>query len=120
MTNYNDHKVWKEVELHTHAEYLNEHVEYQPEDLLEIFSKLMTIAKEEGLQGCYLKFGSTMTPWEDYLGPVQLTVCGYRKLSTKEKAEQEQTNAIWDLAKEKSITFHEASTLMSLKERGKL
>ena len=120
MTNYSDYKVWTKVELHTYAECLNEGVEYQPEDLLELSSKLMTIAKEEGLQGCYLKFESTMTPWEDYLGPVQLTVCGYRKLNTKEKADQERTDAIWDLAKEKSITFHEASTLMSLKEKGKL
>jgi len=120
MTNYSDYKVWTEVELYTRAEYLNEHVEYQPEDLLELSSKLMAIAKEEGLQGCYLKFGSTMTPWEDYLGPVQLTACGYRKLNTKEKAEQERTDAIWALVKEKSIEFHEARTLMSLKERGKL
>ncbi len=120
MTNYSDYKVWREVELHTHAEYLNEYVEYQPEDLLELFSKLMAIAKEEGLRGCYLNFGSTMTPWEDCLGPVQLTVCGYMKLNTKEKAEQERTDAITALAKEKSITFHEACTLMSLKERGKL
>ena len=120
MTNYSDYKVWREVELYTHAEYLNEHVEYQPEDLLEISSKLMAVAKEGGLQGCHLKFGSTMTPWEDYLGPVQLTVCGYRKLNTKEKADQERTDAIWDLAKEKGITFYEADTLMSLKEKGKL
>jgi hypothetical protein len=120
MTDYNDYKVWKEVELYTHAEYLNERVGYQPEDLLELSSKLMTIAKEEGLQGCYLKFQSTMEPWEDFLGPVQLTICGYRKLNTKEKAEQARTEAIEGLAKEKGITFHEASTLVSLKERGKL
>lgn len=120
MSKYHAHKIWTKVELHTHAEYLNEHVEYQPEDLLELSSKLMAIAKEEGLQGCYLKFESTMTPWEDYLGPVQLTVCGYRKLNTKEKAQQERDEAIWDLVEEKGITFHEASTLMALKERGKL
>ena len=120
MTNYNDHKVWTEVELYTHAEYLDEHVEYQPDDLIEIFSKLMTIAKEEGLQGCYLKFKSTMDPWEDYSGPVLLLVCGHRKLNTKEKAVQERTDAIWDLAKEKGISFYQASTLMSLKEKGKL
>ena len=120
MSDYSDYKVWTEVELYTHSEYLNEHAEYQPEDLLEVFSKLMAIAKEEGLQGCYLKFGSTMTPWEDYLGPVELTICGYRKLNTKEKANQERTDAIESLAKEKGITFHEALTLMSLKERGKL
>lgn len=120
MTNYSDYKVWREVELYTHAEYLNEHVEYQPEDLLEISSKLMAVAKEGGLQGCYLKFRSTTEPWEDYLGPVQWTICGYRKLNTAEKAQQKRDDAIWDLAKEKDITFYEADTLMSLKEKGKL
>ena len=120
MTNYNDYKVWREVELHTHAEYLSEHIEYQPEDLLEISSKLMAVAKEEGLQGCYLKFKSTMEPWEDYLGPVQLTICGYRKLNATEKAQQKRDKAIKALAKEKGITFYEADTLMSLKEKGKL
>ena len=80
----------------------------------------MAKAKEEGLQGCYLKFRSTMEPWEDYLGSVRLTVCGYRKINAKEKAEQERTDAIEALAKEKDITFHEALTLTSLGERGKL
>jgi len=120
MTNYNDHKIWRKVELYTHAEHLDEDVEYQPEDLLEISSKLMAVAKEEGLQGCYLKFRSMMESWEDYLGPVQLTICGYRKLNATEKAQQERTDAIKALAKEKGIAFHEASTLMSLKEKGKL
>ena len=120
MSKYHDYKVWREVELYTHAEHLGENVECQPEDLLELSSKLMAKAKEEGLQGCYLKFSSTMEPWEDYLGPVRLTVCGYRKINAKEKAEQERTDAIEALAKEKDITFHEALTLTSLGERGKL
>lgn len=120
MSNYHDYKVWREVELHTHAEYLGEHQEYQPEDLLEISSKLMAKAKEEGLQGCYLKFTSTMEPYEDYLGPVALIICGYRKLNSKEKAAQKRDEAITTLSEEKGITFYEAATLMSLKERGKL
>ena len=120
MSNYHDYKVWTEVELYKHAEYLGEHQEYQPEDLLELSSKLMTIAKEEGLQGCYLKFTSTMEPYEDYLGPVALTICGYRKLNSKEKDQQKRDEAITTLSEEKGITFYEAATLMSLKERGKL
>ena len=120
MNNYNDYKVWKEVELYTHSEYLNEHREYQPEDLLELSSKLMAKAKEEGLQGCHLKFQSTWDLYEDCLGSVELTICGYRKISNKERAEQGREGAIRALAEEKNITFHEAATLMSLKERGKL
>lgn len=120
MNNYNDHKVWKEVELYEHSMYLSEYHKYQPEDILEVASRLLTKGKEEGLQGCYLKFISTMEPYEDYLGPVQVTVCGYRKLNAKERAEEERQDRIYKLAEEKGITFHEASTLLSLQERGKL
>lgn len=121
MTDYNDYKVWKEVELYKEAEYLNEHHEYQPEDLLDTFSELMNKAKQLGLQGCFLKFNSTMEPYENCcLGPVQVTICGYRKLNTKERVEEERQDKIHALAKEKGITFYEASTLLSLQERGKL
>ena len=120
MTDYGDHEVWTEVELYDHAEFLEEHNEYQPEDLLERSSKLLAVAKEQGLQGCYLKFKSTMDSYDDYLGPVVMTVCGYRKLNDKEKAERDKQNAVMALAAEKRIAFYEAATLLSLQERGKI
>lgn len=120
MTDYSDYKVWTEVELYTEEVSLSEFEKYQPEDILDITSKLMAVAKEHGLQGCYLKFKSTMQPWEDYLGPVQITVCGYRKQNDQEKSQLKREEAVAALAKDKGITYHEASILMSLQERGKL
>ena len=117
---YTDYRVWKEVELYTKAEYLSEYEEYQPEDILEISSKLLFAAKEEGLEGCYMKFESTMTPHESYLGPVQVIVCGYRKLNSVEKAEHKKQDAIKALAQELGVSFYEAATVFSLKEKGKI
>lgn len=120
MSNYNDYRVWKEVELFDHTEYLSEYHEYQPEDILEISAKLLSVAKEERLQGCYLTFRSSRDPYEDTLGPVALAVCGYRKLTSKEKTQLERNDVITALSKEKGISFYEAATLLDLKERGKL
>ena len=120
MTDYSDYKMWKQVELYTNEVHLSEYKKYQPEDILDITSKLMAVAKEKGLQNCYLKFSSTMDSHEDFLGPVEITVCGYRKLNDKEKAERDKHNAVMALANEKGISFHEASTLLSLQERGKI
>ena len=120
MTDYNDYKVWKRVELYANEVHLSELEKYQPEDILDITSKLIAVAKEKGLQNCYLKFSSTMEPYEDFLGPVEITVCGYRKLNGHEKSHLEREEAVFALAKDKGITYHEASTLLSLQERGKL
>ena len=117
---YTDYKVWKEVELHTKSEYLSEYEEYQPEDILGICSKLLFAAKEAGLEGCYLKFESTMTDHESYPGPVQVIACGYRKLNSVEKAEYKKQVTIEALAQELGISFYEAATIFSLKEKGKL
>ena len=120
MTNYNDYKVWTEVELYTNKVHLSEVEKYQPEDILDITSWLMAVAKEKGLQNCYLKFSSTMDSYEDVLGPVGVTVCGYRKLNGHEKSQMEREEAVFALAKDRGITYHEASTLLSLQERGKI
>jgi hypothetical protein len=120
MTNYSDWKVWREVELFTEAEYLSEYTEYQVDTLLQIFEHLFDKGKKEGLEGCFLKFSSTRESYEDFLGPVQVTVCGYRKLNAEEKEELQREQAINELAEELCISYYEASTLFSLKERGKL
>lgn len=116
MTNYIDWKVWREVELCTEAEYLSEYTEYQVDTLLQVFKHLLDKGKGEGLEGCFLKFSSTMEPYEGFLGPVQVTVCGYRKVNAKEKKDMEREEAINALAKELGISYYEASTLFKLKE----
>lgn len=120
MTDYNDHKVWKEVELYPQQEYLSEHEEYSLEDIVTICKRLLDFGEKEGLENCYLKFQSHMEPYEDYLGPPSVRVCGYRKLNWAETKELEAQEATEKLAKELGITFYEANVLMKLKEKGKL
>lgn len=117
MPNYKN-TVWKEVELTSHEYALSRYDEYTPEELFRITSSLIEKAKEFGLEGCYLKFESTRDPYEDYLGPSCVTPCGYRKWTDGELKEMKRQEAISKKASDIGITFHEASVLMSLQERG--
>lgn len=120
MTKYNNWHEWKYVELHTEQEYLSEDVEYRLDELTAIFEKLQTIAENKGLENCYLKFTSTMEPYEDYLGPVAITSCGYRKVNEKEKEEAAFEEEIDTLAKEMGILPYQARIVLQLKKEGKL
>lgn len=117
---YNDYREWKDVDLYTDQVYLSEHAEYKPEELQELLEGLVQKAKDEGLENCYLKFQSTMEPYEDFLGPVAVTPCGYRKLSRIEKAENAFEDEVEALAKEMGIAIYEARTVLNLKKKGKL
>lgn len=120
MSDYSNFKVWKEVDLHKEAEYLSENTEYQTQTLLKVFEFLFEKGQKAGLEGCFLRFSSTMEPYEDYLGPVQVTVCGYRKLNARELDELKTEKDVSNLAKEMGITFYEAQVVYNLKQQGKL
>ena len=120
MSDYSDWKVWKEVELREEAEYLSENTEYQTETLLKVFEFLFEKGQTAGLEGCFLRFSSTMEPYEDYLGPVEVTVCGYRKLNASEVNQLETEEAVRILAEKMGISFYEAKIVHGLKQRGKL
>jgi len=119
MATYSNYKVWKDVDLYQDArEYLQEHEEYTAEDVYSICKRLIKVAQEYGLEGCYLKFNSHVEPYEDYLGTPSVTACGYRKLSTKELKEQEQQGFVQKKADELGITFYEANVVVQLQDRG--
>jgi hypothetical protein len=120
MSDYDDWKVWKEVELRMDEIYLSEYTEYQPEELAELFQSMLTKAESQGLQGCYLKFRSTYEPYEDFLGPAAVTVCGYRKLNSVELNEVKEEAEVEKLAKEMGVAVYEARTVYNLKQQGKL
>lgn len=118
MTNYSDYKVWREVEL-TMSEYnLSEYEEYTPEQVYDITKALVQAAKDQGLEGCFLKFQSNREPYEDFLGPASIIPCGYRKITVCEKKEEERQDRIYKRASDLGITFHEANVLTQLEERG--
>ena len=116
---YSDFRVWKEVELwKTGREYLSEHEEYSLNDVYSIYHRLIEIGEKEGLEGCFLKFQSHRDPYEDYLGPPSVTVCGYRKLNQQERGAIAREDQVNSLSKEKGITPYEACNLLSLVDKG--
>lgn len=120
MKDYSDWRVWKEVELHTCEEYLSKYEEYTSEKLSDVFNSLIKKASYHGLEGVFLKFESTMEPYEDYLGPVSVKPCGYRKLNSSEKEEYKREDNIRKLAKELNTTEYKAKVVYELREEGKI
>lgn len=120
MTDYYNWQEWKHVELHKHQVCLSEETEYQIDDLTNVFLRLLDTARSEGLQGCYLKFSSTFEQYEDYLGPVAVTACGYRKLNEQEKADIKKDEEVRAFAEELGVSEYEARIVYNLKKRGKL
>lgn len=118
MTDYGNWRIWKEVNLYTEQVYISEYEEYSPEDVFEKCKKLIEKAENQGLEGCYLKFESTMESYEDYLGPVSITAVGHRKLNTKEKKQLKEEDEIEALAKAKGISVYEARNLKNLIDKG--
>lgn len=120
MIDYSDYKVWTKESLYKDTEYLNEYTEYTPEQLTEIFSDLMDKAVAAGLQNCFIKFQSTMEPYEDYLGPVSVTACGYRKINEQEKQQYDEADEVRNLADSMGIAEYQARVVYNLRKAGKL
>ena len=118
MTDYNKWRIWKKVNLYTEQVYISKYEEYSPEDVFEKCKKLIEKAENQGLEGCYLKFESTMEPYEDYLGPVAITAVGYRKLNSEERKQLKEEDEIEALAKAKGISVYEARNLKNLIDKG--
>ena len=101
------------------SEYnLSEYEEYTPEQVYDITKALLQSAKDQGLEGCFLKFQSNRDPYEDLLGPASITPCGYRKVTVGEKKEEERQDRIYKRASDLGITFYEANVLIQLEEKG--
>ena len=102
----------------TDSTYLNKYSGYTKEDIVAIIDDLFEKAKY--LHNPKLVFESTMEPYEDYPGDVEVYVSGFRPLTEKEiEADREQAE-IQELADELGVTFYEASTILNLKKRGKI
>lgn len=77
-------------------------------------------AGSQGWKGVYANMESTMDPYEDYLGPVEITIVGYRKPTEKEAAVKTNQQVITALSQEMGVSYHDASIVLRLKESGKL
>ena len=96
---------------------------YKSEELKELFVELRGLlksAEEAGLKDPYLVFSPSREPYEDYLGPVEVDVWGYRPLTTKEVAEEVKEKIIYALAEKLGVSFYEASVVHRLNSKGKV
>ena len=102
----------------TDCTHLNKYSEYTKEDIVAIIDDLFEKAKH--LTNPKLVFESTMEPYEDYPGDVEVYVQGMRPATEKEIEEDRKQAEIQELSKELGVTFYEAATILNLKQRGKI
>ena len=102
----------------TDSTYLNKYEEYTKDDIVAIIDDLFEKAKY--LHNPKLVFESTMEPYEDYPGPVEVYVTGMRPATEKEIEEDRKQVETQALAKKLGVTFYEAATILDLKKRGKI
>ena len=102
----------------TSSIYLSKHSQYTKEQFIAIIDDLFEKAKY--LHNPKLVFESTMEPYEDYPGDVEVYVQGMRPATEKEIEEDREQEKIQGLAKELGVTFYEAATILNLKQRGKI
>ena len=98
--------------------YLNKYSEYTKEDIVTIIDDLFD--KAGHLTNPKLVFESTMEPYEDYPGDVEVYVCGMRPATEEEIEEDRKQAEIQALSKKLGVTFYEAVTILDLKQRGKI
>lgn len=102
----------------TSPTYLSSYSEYSRDQILVIIDKLFNEAVN--LTNPKLVFKSTIEPYENYPGDVEVYVQGIRPATKQEIEEDQEQEELYKLAKEMEITYLEARTLRDLKKRGKI
>lgn len=112
------------IERFGEPEYLNEYTEYDKDTLQGLFQGLLgklEKAEAAGYKTPYVVFCSTLEPYEDCsLGPVEVSVEGYRPLTHREVAQEKEAQRIETLAKELGVTAYEAGVVDRLRKAGKV
>ena len=102
----------------TSSIYLSKHSQYTKEQIIAIIDDLFD--KAEHLTTPKLVFESTIEPYENYPGDVEVYVWGMRPTTEQEIEEDQKQAEIQALAKKLGVTFYEAKTIQDLKQRGKI
>lgn len=103
--------------------YLNEYTEYDAialKELLDTLEAQMDAATQAGYNNAFVQFTSTLDAYDGVLGPVEVTVRGYRPLNARELVEEAKEKEIANLAEELGVSHYEAAIVKRLKEAGKL
>lgn len=106
-----------EEETRKNAYHLQPYKGYSPESIYEICKGLIADAEAAGYKNCYLKFESTIEPYENYPGNPKITAWGFRKKYPHEIAVEEDRKDTQNLAKKLGISFYEASVLKKNKDK---
>ena len=102
----------------TSPTYLCSYSQYSRDQILAIIDKLFKEAVN--LTNPKLVFKSTIEPYEDYPGDVEVYVTGMRHATEKEIEEDRKQVEIQALSKKLGVTFYEAATILDLQKRGKI
>lgn len=86
----------------------------------EVLYILDEIEKMGVVKNCCVKIESSIEPYEDSPGPVEVSIWGFREETKEEKEEQKREEKISGLAKSLGIAPYEATILLNLQERGKI
>ena len=102
----------------TNSIYLNGYTGYSQEEFISIIRDLFLNAGH--LTNPKLIFESTMEPYEDYPGPVEVYVEGFRPVTEAEIKADEEEKELFKLAREMGVSVYEARVFQDLKQRGKI
>jgi hypothetical protein len=103
--------------------YIQNYARFNKTDLHKHFGTLydkLDKAEQAGFRDPYVVFSSTMEPYEDYCGDVEVRIMGDREANTQELAEQAQQKYLQDLADQMGVTYYEASVIDRLQKSGKV
>jgi hypothetical protein len=109
--NYGHFRVWKEVKL-AESYTFQDWETMTPQDVFDVGTALIKKAEAGGLENCSLLFESNYEPYEDYLGSPSVSVRGYRKLNSEEKAKLKFEDEVARVSKDKGIPPYQARKLL--------
>ena len=85
----------------------------------DLFDKVLD-AEEEGWKNVTVTFESTIEPYEDYPGDVEILISGYRGKTQQELKDEDKQKEITKLSKKLGVTYYEASIVKRLYDENKL
>ena len=97
---------------------LNGYTGYSQEEFISIIDELFYNAGH--LTNPKLIFESTMQPYMDFPGPVEVCVKGLRHVTEAEIKAEEEEKELRRLAREMGVSVYEARIFQDLKQRGKI
>lgn len=91
---------------------------YTLDELISTLQRAKEEGEAKGWVDVKLCINSLIEPYEDWAGDAELRVVGKRPKNQKEKQQDKREAEILELARQKGISYYEASQLKMLMDRG--